>query len=163
MLELEGTASSATFSQFSSSTPYGTGRHRRPEHRPAQTQTCNRSRRLVVEASISRIKYLTEQASGPTCWPKNTFLAAGRQPVFQTHTYTCIPDSVATDKLNMEWLVCAAPVDCAGEGGALINCHLSVWLLGLGLSIITVITLNWIHCIICNETELPHHQPSLDS
>lgn len=87
------------------------------------------------------------------------FWAAGRQPASETpififffevklsdlcrwRTLTPLPDAAATDKLNGERLVSAAPVDCADGGGALIICHLSVWLLGLGLSIIVIITFN---------------------
>lgn len=51
----------------------------------------NKSRRLVVEASISKFKYLTEQVSGPFMSAQKYFffffLAAGRQPTSETPTF----------------------------------------------------------------------------
>lgn len=178
-----GTASSATSCQHPSSTPSEKGggyRHRHRRH-PAQTQArvseANKSRRLVVEASISKFKYLTEQVSGPFVLAKKSFFSGSRQAasIWDTHIFlkrSCQICAVGglwhhsrcsgNRQIKRQAARLAAPVDCADGGGALIICHLSVWLLGLGLSIIVVITFNWIHGIICNEPKFPHHRPSLD-
>lgn len=105
------------------------------------------------------------------------FLAAGRQPASETPTFfwsiavrfVPLEDSDTSSRCSGNRQIkqrsahLTAPADCADGGGALIICHLSVWLLGLGLSIIVVITFNWIHGIICNEPKFPYHRPSLDS